>query len=69
MLYSDGITECESPCGTMLDEEGLVRIMTASTAETESGVLEDILGAMTDFTCMDKFDDDVSALMLTMPAA
>ena len=67
MMFSDGITECESPGGTMLEEEGLTEMLRKHWGLEESDVLEQVLVDMEAFTGSADFDDDVSALLLTMP--
>ncbi len=67
MMYSDGITECESPAGEMLDGEGLSQILSVHALKGERSVLEAVLDDVVKFSDSDAFDDDVSALLLTMP--
>lgn len=65
MMFSDGITECETPDGEMLENEGLAKLLTRHWDMREWEVLEQILGEMAEFTGSSNFTDDVSALMLT----
>ncbi len=67
MLFSDGIVECESPAGELLDNEGLERILTRHWGMSEREVLDQVLLEMAAFRGNEDFDDDVSALLLTMP--
>ena len=67
MMFSDGITECESPTGEMLENEGLADLLARHWGMPESEVLDNILSEMVTFSGKPDFDDDVSALMLTMP--
>jgi sigma-B regulation protein RsbU (phosphoserine phosphatase) len=67
MFFSDGITECESPDGTMLENEGLGEILTRHWGMGEAEVLDQVLAEMASFTDKTDFDDDVSAVMFTMP--
>ena len=67
MMFSDGITECENVDGTMLDEDGLADILKSCQFMDERAVLERVIEGMTRFRGSDDFDDDVSALLLTMP--
>lgn len=67
MFYSDGITECENPDGQMLDNEGLEALLSRHWGLSEDEVLDQVVTSMTKFTGKQQFEDDVSALMLTMP--
>ena len=67
MLFSDGITECADPAGTMLENEGLAAILQSNRKLGERGTLSRVLEEMERHTDSTAFEDDVSALMLTMP--
>ena len=67
MLFSDGITECEDPNGEMLENEGLSALLSRHWGMGEHEVLEQIIADLSTYSGKSRFDDDVSALMLTMP--
>lgn len=66
LLYSDGITEAEDPNGQMLDEEGLQSMLERHSGYGERATLERILRDMETFAKTNQFDDDISALLLTV---
>jgi len=66
-MYSDGITECENPAGDMLDDVGLAKVLSSHRLKGEHSVLNAIIREIREFSGSDKFEDDVSALLLTMP--
>ena len=67
MFYSDGITECETPDGEMLENEGLQSLLSRHWGMSEDEVLDQIVAEMVKFTGKEQFDDDVSAMLMTMP--
>jgi sigma-B regulation protein RsbU (phosphoserine phosphatase) len=67
MMYSDGITECEDPDGNMLEEEGLSAFLKRNRGYGEHETLERVMKELVAFTGSSKFDDDISALLLTIP--
>lgn len=67
MIYSDGITECEDADGNMLEEEGLRQMLTDYRDYEECETLERILKDLTVFNGSEQFDDDISALLFTIP--
>ena len=66
LLYSDGFTEALLPDGTMLEQEGLLKIVRqvphSATGSDFLDALYDELNAVTDPTV--DFDDDISAALL-----
>lgn len=67
MMFTDGITEAESPDGEMLDEDGLARILEGCDAEGEEAVLQHVVKGTIEFTQDEQLEDDLSAVMFTMP--
>ena len=67
MMFSDGITECTNAEGEMLEIDGLSAILTRHRRLSEKATLEMVVAGMIEHTGTDRFEDDVSALMLTMP--
>ena len=67
MMYSDGITECEDQDGNMLDEAGLREFLDRHRGYSERETLDLVMNDLTAFNGSDHFDDDISALLLTIP--
>ena len=71
-VYSDGITEAESPTGVPFDEIGLETALKASHHDSLSDVGAAVVRAVERHTDAHKFADDLTILLLrrcTMPAA
>lgn len=64
LLYSDGITEAVMPDGEMLDEGGLVDMISPLRDKRGPDFLESLFWALTNRKGADPLDDDVSALLL-----
>ncbi len=64
LLYSDGLTECPRPDGDMLEEEGLIDMMTQNQSTGGTDFLETLRHDLVAFAGSDDFPDDVSALLL-----
>ncbi|MEM7190887.1 MAG: PP2C family protein-serine/threonine phosphatase, partial [Pseudomonadota bacterium] len=69
MMFTDGITEAEAPNGDMLDEKGLTRLLTEVTSLNEQSMLEKVIDGTLKHAATDKLEDDLSALLLSMPDA
>ena len=70
MIHSDGVTECAALDGTLLDDEGLVDLLTELRGVSGLGCLEAMVWKLADFAGTDAFADDVSAILLEVkPAA
>ncbi|MEM7059291.1 MAG: SpoIIE family protein phosphatase [Pseudomonadota bacterium] len=67
MIYSDGITECEDPKGEMLENEGLAEILVRHPCMGEKAILDHVVKDLAAFSGNEKFADDISALIFTMP--
>ena len=67
LLYSDGITECEDADGNMLEEAGLQRLLDRYRGYEECETLERALKDLASFNGSARFDDDISALLFTIP--
>jgi len=66
LLYSDGISECRTRSGDMLEGAGLVRLIQAC-ADNQKGqdFLDDMFWSLTQEMCPDTgLEDDVSAALL-----
>ena len=61
VLYSDGITECTSPTGDMLEETGLGAWLSDLRHEAGPDALGQILERLAEFAGHADFEDDVSA--------
>jgi len=66
MMYSDGITECEDAEGNMLEEEGLHTMLLNHPGQGEHETLTRVMADLTRFNGSEQFDDDISALLLTI---
>ncbi|MBC7164190.1 MAG: SpoIIE family protein phosphatase [Roseovarius sp.] len=64
LIYSDGLTECASPDGTMLDERGLARLMGDLRQVRGPSFLESLMRKLADHAQHSDLADDVSALLL-----
>jgi len=65
LLYSDGITECADPDGTLLEEAGLESILNAHAARRGPDLMAELLAAL-NARAGGELDDDLSALMVEM---
>ena len=63
LLYSDGLSECTDPGGTMLEEEGLEHLLVKNHAIKGPALLEALLWDLVAFRGSDDMDDDVSAAL------
>ena len=63
-IGSDGITECMSPDGRMLDNEGLIDLMHRHRATRGEDFFAAVLSDLTSYCGKDEFGDDVSAVLL-----
>ena len=64
MIHSDGVTECAAPDGTLLDDDGLARILRQLHGTLGMPCLEALIWKLADFAGDDTFADDVSAILL-----
>jgi sigma-B regulation protein RsbU (phosphoserine phosphatase) len=64
LLYSDGITEAESPSGVPFDEEGLLRIVTAAPDATAPDLAGRVMAAVSAHAHDHRFADDLTVLIL-----
>lgn len=64
LVYSDGVTECESPAGRMLDEEGLARIAARRAGLEGRPFLEAIMAELEAHAGASEFGDDVSMALI-----
>jgi sigma-B regulation protein RsbU (phosphoserine phosphatase) len=63
-VYSDGITEAESPSGVPFDEIGLETALKNNRRDTLSGIGAAVVRAVEDHTDERKFADDLTILLL-----
>lgn len=61
-LYSDGLTECPAPDGTLFEETGLATIL--QSRQSGLGLMTRIEHALEDYSGLSNFPDDLSAIML-----
>jgi len=64
LLYSDGITECADPDGTLLDEEGLTRLLMTVDDEPDQNFFDLLIDCLEDYAGSADFADDISAALL-----
>ncbi len=69
MLYTDGITECENPEGTVLGEEGLAGLMSKHAYEKGPALLDNLFSDLSLFAGKPEMDDDISAIMFEYRSA
>ena len=68
VTFSDGLVEALSPGGDMLDEDGLVQLLKGASG-TPAEVLEAAIAGTEEFVDSAGFEDDISGIMVEMPAA
>ena len=64
LIFSDGIVECPSPTGQLLEEEGLEAIMRELAETSGANLLEALIWKLSDFAADGDFPDDVSAILV-----
>ncbi len=64
LLYSDGLTECPTPAGGMLEEEGLAEMCHRHRKRTGSDFLAALAGDLDALVGDAEMPDDVSALLI-----
>ncbi len=64
LIFSDGIVECPSPNGQLLEEEGLERIMRELSGSSGPPLLEALTWKLSDFAGDRDFPDDISAILV-----
>lgn len=67
-FYSDGITEASNETGDMLETEGFIDLITQTTVDTLEASLDACVAALKTWCAPHPFDDDVSLLVLEVPA-
>jgi sigma-B regulation protein RsbU (phosphoserine phosphatase) len=65
-LVSDGVTECPSPGGEELGEEGLTRILLANQSMSNPALLEALIWDLAAYFGGEDFPDDVSGALYKM---
>ena len=64
LIHSDGVTECATRDGTLLDEDGLSRILRDLRQTRGRAFLESLIWRLSDFAGDADFQDDISAVLL-----
>ena len=64
MIHSDGVVECVDPAGRQLGDAGLQRILSDLNQTRGQACLESVIWKLADHAGGDRFEDDVSALLL-----
>lgn len=65
MFYSDGLTECPTPAGTQLEEEGLARLIAAERGDGAVW-LDRLVERLLAYAGRAQLDDDVSIISATL---
>ncbi|QXT41310.1 fused response regulator/phosphatase [Gymnodinialimonas ceratoperidinii] len=65
LLYSDGLTECPDPSGTMLDDAGLITLMRTHRDLAGTEFLDALRNGLVGFAGHEDFPDDLSALLFS----
>ena len=63
-ITSDGVTECESPSGQMLDQAGLAELLHRNRALSGQAFMEALTWDLTNWSGNTDFQDDVSAILV-----
>ena len=69
LILSDGVVECPSPSGELLEEEGLETIMHDLSKMSGTSLLEALIWKLSDFADDRDFPDDVSAILVEFNGA
>ncbi|MCZ4352066.1 fused response regulator/phosphatase [Roseovarius aestuarii] len=69
MIHSDGVVECATQDGVLLDDEGLAAILGDLRHTRGLACLESLIWKLTEFAGDDHFTDDVSAILLEMKSS
>lgn len=64
LIQSDGITECPAPDDTMLEEEGLMTLLSDLRDVHGEALMEALIWRLAEFAGKDEFPDDVSAILV-----
>jgi serine phosphatase RsbU (regulator of sigma subunit) len=67
IMYSDGITEAESPAGQMFDESGLEAAVRATPGVSAAGIGRAVFRAVDDYRRGERLADDLTVLVLSRP--
>ncbi|WP_224982071.1 SpoIIE family protein phosphatase [Geomonas agri] len=64
LLYTDGITETQSPSGELFGVQRLKGVLAREHRKTSAAIIDAVLDALRAFTGNTTFDDDISMLLL-----
>ncbi|QBY02822.1 response regulator [Rhodophyticola sp. CCM32] len=64
LMYSDGVTECPGPDGTMLEEKGLLQMLSRGEGMSGAEFLEKLVSELKGHANGPDLPDDISAVML-----
>jgi sigma-B regulation protein RsbU (phosphoserine phosphatase) len=67
IMYSDGITEAESPAGQMFDESGLEAAVRATPGVSAAVIGRAVFRAVDDYRRGERLADDLTVLVLSRP--
>lgn len=63
-VFSDGVSECQSPAGVLLEDHGLASFIAENQAAEGPKFLGQLLEGLTDYAQSEQFSDDVSAALV-----
>ena len=64
LILSEGVTECPSPAGQMLAEDGLAQMVDTLRPKRGADFLSGLMTQLTAFSGSDDFPDDISGIWL-----
>jgi sigma-B regulation protein RsbU (phosphoserine phosphatase) len=67
VMYSDGITEAESPDGTWFDDDGLERTLRATPSDSAAVLARAVFDAVEAHRRDSRLGDDLTVLVLSRP--
>lgn len=68
VLYTDGIVECASPRGEMFGEERLISFIAGHEKDSPQAFLDGLIAEISAFAGSATFHDDITCLVLDLPA-
>jgi sigma-B regulation protein RsbU (phosphoserine phosphatase) len=68
LFYSDGITECPMPDGSMLDEAGLIAILHDFCHHRGTELFSAMSETLVARSGLQEFPDDLSAVLIELPS-
>jgi sigma-B regulation protein RsbU (phosphoserine phosphatase) len=63
-VFSDGVSECQSPAGILLEDHGLAPFIAENQTAEGPKFLDQLLERLTNYAQSEQFSDDVSAALV-----